>query len=113
VLETARKYYGSSRRRQQEEHHMAIGKYVTNVGVITSVLGGVGVAKQTSQMPRDWRRFLVWGVWGASVALAIASVAKADEDNQFLEDSKEAKKDHKQAQKALKKAKKQAENPWG
>lgn len=50
---------------------MAIGKYVTNVGVITTVLGGFGVAKQTRDMPKDWRRFLIWGVWGASVTLRL------------------------------------------
>ncbi|MGO3733843.1 MAG: hypothetical protein ACTJFR_01720 [Canibacter sp.] len=87
---------------------MAIGKYVTNVGVITTVLGGFGVAKQTRDMPKDWRRFLIWGVWGASVALAIASVSKAETDAEQIEHNKMDEADFKRAQKALKKAQNQA-----
>lgn len=88
---------------------MAIGKYITNVGVITTVLGGFGVAKQTKNMPNDWRRFLVWGVWGASVALAIASVAKSDQDTDYVRHNKDADQDEKAAQKALKKAQKRVQ----
>lgn len=62
---------------------MRIGKYVTNPGVIGAAFGAVSTAKQTRSMPNDWRRYLVWGIWIASFALAIASVAKAEEDHEY------------------------------
>lgn len=87
---------------------MAIGKYVTNIGVITTVLGGFGVAKQTKDMPQDWRRYLVWVVWGASVALAIGAVSNADQDSDHIAKNKAEQDEYKRAQKALKKAEKNA-----
>lgn len=54
---------------------MSIGKYVTNPGVIGAAAGALGTARKTQSMRNDWRRFLVWGVWLAGLALAIASVA--------------------------------------
>lgn len=62
---------------------MAIGKYVTNIGVIAALLGALGTMKQTQSMPKDWRRFVVWGVWAAGLALAIAGVAKQPEDEMY------------------------------
>ena len=87
---------------------MAIGKYITNMGVITTLLGGLGVRKQTKRMPQDWRRALVWLAWGSSVVLAIASVSKADEDRQFLFDREVDEKAKKRREKAMKKAEKKA-----
>ena len=86
--------------------NMAIGKYVTNIGVITTVLGGFGVAKQTKDMPQDWRRYLVWVVWGASVALAIGAVSNADQDSDHIAKNKAEQDEYKRAQEALKKAEK-------
>lgn len=64
---------------------MSIGKYLTNAGVLGALLGALGAAKQAQQMPRDWRRVLIWGVWAAGLALAIASAAKQQEDAEFAE----------------------------
>ncbi|MCW2287298.1 hypothetical protein [Leucobacter luti] len=59
---------------------MAIGKYITNPGVLGAAVGAVGTARRAGSMRRDWRRYIVWGVWLAGLALAIASVAMQDED---------------------------------
>lgn len=67
---------------------MKIGKYITNIGVISAILGAIGVMRQTKNMPTDWRRFLLWGVWLLGVVLAIAGVAKQEEDRQFAEEQK-------------------------
>ncbi|MDA3147871.1 hypothetical protein JSO19_10840 [Leucobacter sp. UCMA 4100] len=55
---------------------MKIGKYVTNLGVLSALTGVYGVSKQTKSMPADWRRYVVWTVWILGVVLAIGSVAK-------------------------------------
>lgn len=62
---------------------MQIGKYVTSPGVIGAALGALGTARKTQSMRRDWRRFIVWGVWAAGLALAIASVAMQEQDENF------------------------------
>ncbi|CAG7597489.1 hypothetical protein ACFPZL_06780 [Leucobacter soli] len=62
---------------------MSIGKYLTNMGVIGALFGALGTARQAQSMPRDWRRFLVWGVWAAGLVLAIVGVAKQLDDEQF------------------------------
>lgn len=59
---------------------MSIGKYVTNPGVIGAAAGALGTARKTQSMRSDWRRYLVWGVWLAGLALAIASVAMQEAD---------------------------------
>lgn len=59
---------------------MAIGKYVTNLGVIGAIAAAYSTARQTKQMPTDWRRYVVWGIWAAGVALAIAAVATPDDE---------------------------------
>lgn len=64
---------------------MNIGKYVTNLGVIGALIGVVGVARKTKTMPPDWRRFLVWGVWLFGLVLAIAGVAKQEDDERYEE----------------------------
>lgn len=60
---------------------IAIGKYVTNLGVLGAVAGAVGTARRTGSMPNDWRRLLVWGVWIMGVVLAIAGVAMQEQEN--------------------------------
>ncbi|MBL3686527.1 hypothetical protein D3248_06120 [Leucobacter zeae] len=62
---------------------MSIGKYVTNPGVLGAAFGAVSTAKRTQSMRRDWRRLLVWGVWAAGLALAVATVAMQDRDEEF------------------------------
>ncbi len=62
---------------------MSIGKYLTNAGVIGALLGALGAARQAQQLPRDWRRILVWVVWAAGLTLALASVAKQQDDEEF------------------------------
>ncbi|QIM16949.1 hypothetical protein G7067_11920 [Leucobacter insecticola] len=61
---------------------MSIGKYVTNPGVLGAAAGALSTAKRTQSMRKDWRRYIVWGVWAAGLALAIAGVAmqEAEED---------------------------------
>ena len=68
---------------------MSIGKYVTNFGVISGIIGGFSTQKQTQAMPKDWRRFIVWGVWAAGLLLTIAGVAKQIEDGRFEEEQRE------------------------
>ncbi|WP_053383631.1 hypothetical protein [Leucobacter celer] len=62
---------------------MSIGKYVTNPGVIGAALGAATTARRTQSMRKDWRRILVWGVWLAGLALAVASVAMQEQDDDF------------------------------
>ncbi|MBL3698505.1 hypothetical protein [Leucobacter luti] len=62
---------------------MAIGKYLTSPAVLGAALGAVGTARRAGGMPRDWRRFIVWGVWLGGLALAVASVAMQDQDQEF------------------------------
>lgn len=59
---------------------MKIGKYVTNPGILGSLAGAIGVSKQAKEMPHDWRRYVVWLVWGLGVVLAVAAVAQDNED---------------------------------
>ncbi|MBC9954272.1 hypothetical protein ICM05_06365 [Leucobacter sp. cx-42] len=61
----------------------SIGKYVTNPGVIGAAAGAFTTVRRTQSMRKDWRIALVWGVWAAGLALAIASVAMQDEDADF------------------------------
>lgn len=87
---------------------MSIGKYVTNASVIGSLIGAIGTAKQTTSMPKDWRRALVWGVWAAGLALAIAGVARREADDAFLAEQEEHAYLARLEAKAAKKAAKQA-----
>lgn len=62
---------------------MKIGKYITNFSVLGSAASAVGVVKQTKQMPSDWRRYLIWGIWLLGLVLAVARVAKQQEDYDY------------------------------
>lgn len=64
---------------------MSIGKYVTDPGVIGAAFGAIGTARRAQSMRKDWRRFIVWGVWLAGFALAVASVAMHDQDQEHEE----------------------------
>lgn len=83
---------------------MSIGKYLTNIGVIAALFGALGTVRQTQAMPKDWRRFVVWGVWAAGLVLAIVGVAKQAEDEEFEAEIKAAEKQAKAIEKAAKKA---------
>lgn len=61
---------------------MSIGKYVTNPGVIGAAAGALSTARRTQSMRKDWRRLLVWGVWLAGFALAIATVSMQEQDEE-------------------------------
>lgn len=74
---------------------MSIGRYLTNIGVIGALIGALGTMRQTQQMPKDWRRYIVWGVWAAGLALAIAGAAKQEQDEEFAEAHKQAERDAK------------------
>lgn len=82
---------------------MSIGKYLTNIGVIAALFGALGTLRQTQSMPKDWRRFLVWGVWAAGLALALVGVAKQPQDEAYEEAQKEAERQAKLEAKAARK----------
>ena len=81
---------------------MGIGKYLTNIGVIGALLGALGAAKQTQAMPKDWRRFVVWGVWAAGLVLAVAGVAKQPDDERYEAAVEQRDREEKRAAKARK-----------
>lgn len=62
---------------------MSIGKYVTSPAIIGALLGSLTTAKRTQSMRKDWRRYLVWASWFAGLALAVATVAMRDRDEEF------------------------------
>lgn len=83
---------------------MEIGRYVFNFGIITSALSSIAIIRQTKQMPKDWRRYLVWGSWATSFVLAVLSVRYADSDKEYIAERKEHAKEQAALQKAAKKA---------
>lgn len=60
-----------------------IGKYLTNFSVIAAALAAFGVMRQSREMPKDWRIGVLWLVWLLGLVLAIAGVAKRDEDKTY------------------------------
>ncbi len=79
---------------------MSLGKYLTNMSVIGAIFGALGTFRQTQEMPRDWRRYLPWVVWGVTLVLALAGVAKQAEDERYEVELKQARRDEKAATKA-------------
>lgn len=59
---------------------MKLGKYITNLGVLTGILGAFGVYRQTKQMPADSRRIVMWLVWLLGIVLTVLTIAKDSED---------------------------------
>lgn len=52
-------------------------------GIIWSTLfSGLATAKLTSKGPRDWRLALKWIAWGLSLAIAVGTVVKANQENE-------------------------------
>jgi len=82
---------------------VSIGKYVTDFGVIGSLMGAIGTARQTQSMRRDWRRFVVWIVWAAGLVLAISSVSMREQDSAYEASEKDRHRNVAQAEKAAKK----------
>lgn len=78
---------------------MSIGKYLTNIGVLGALMGALGTMRQTQSMPKDWRRFIIWGVWAAGLLLAVVGVAKQPEDEEFETAQREAEREEKAAAK--------------
>lgn len=71
---------------------MSIGRFVTNPGVIAAAFGAFGTARQTKSMPKDWRRVIVWGIWAASLLLALVSVVRQVDDEEFEAAQKDAER---------------------
>jgi len=51
-------------------------KFLLSPGIWTAAFGGIGVARQTKEGPRDWRLILMWVSWGVTVALAVGTVLR-------------------------------------
>ena len=83
---------------------MSIGRFLTNPGVIIALFGAFGTARQTKAMPKDWRRVIVWGMWAAGLLLALVSVARQPEDEEFEAAQKEAERALKAESKARRRA---------
>jgi hypothetical protein len=49
-------------------------RFLFSSSVISAVLSGVGLARQTLKGPRDWRTGLLWLSWVISIVLAVSSV---------------------------------------
>jgi len=49
-------------------------RFLFSSSVISAVLSGVGLARQTLRGPRDWRTGLLWLSWLISIVLAISTV---------------------------------------
>ena len=54
----------------------SVRKFIFNFSVLSSLFGAVGLAKTTSQGPRDWRLILMWIAWGLNVAIAVGTAAQ-------------------------------------
>jgi hypothetical protein len=61
-------------------------KYVFNSAIIGAVVGAWSVIQTTRQGPRDWRLILMWISWGITVALAVGSVLRDDDEARELEE---------------------------
>ncbi len=48
--------------------------------IIGSLFGGWTVLQSTRKGPRDWRLILMWVSWAATLAIAIGSVVKEQQD---------------------------------
>ncbi len=82
---------------------MSIGKYLTSTAIIGALFGALGTAKQAENMPKDWRRYLVWGVWGAGLLLAIVGVARQQDEEEDEAEQKNARRALKSQAKSLRK----------
>lgn len=60
-------------------------KFLFNFNVLSTLFGAVGLARTTSQGPRDWRLILMWVAWGLNLAIAIGTVAEAAKNDELEE----------------------------
>jgi hypothetical protein len=55
-------------------------RFLFSSSIISAVLSGVGLARQTLKGPRDWRTGLLWLSWLISIILAVSSVLDRGRD---------------------------------
>ena len=55
-------------------------KFILNSSILGALFGGVGVVQATRNGPRDWRLILMWGIWLATVAVAIGTVVEESKE---------------------------------
>lgn len=55
-------------------------KFLFSPAIWSSLFSGIGVVRQTTGGPRDWRLILNWIVFGATVALAVGAVIEKNRE---------------------------------
>ncbi len=63
-----------------------VRKFLFNTTLLSAIVGGWGTVQATRRGPRDWRLFLMWVSWGATVAIAVGTIVKEAQDGNELED---------------------------
>jgi len=58
-------------------------RFLFSSSIVSAVLSGVGLVRQTMRGPRDWRTGLLWLSWLISMILAIAAVLDRSRDDEF------------------------------
>ncbi|MBT1017963.1 hypothetical protein KJY77_02240 [Canibacter sp. lx-72] len=76
---------GANIRHKNGRHKMRIGKYLVNIGIISTLISATRVVKQTAAMPRDWRRYMVWVSWVINLVMAVMSVYYSEKDKAHVE----------------------------
>jgi len=49
-------------------------KYILNMSILSSLVGGWSLYKTSTTGPRDWRLILQWVSWLTTVAIAVGTV---------------------------------------
>jgi hypothetical protein len=57
-----------------------VRKFLFSTAVWSSLFGAIGVVRQTTSGPRDWRLVLQWIITGASIAIAVGTVIEQSRD---------------------------------
>ncbi len=55
-------------------------KFLFSPAIWSSLFSGIGVVRQTTNGPRDWRLILTWVIFGATVALAVGAVIEKNRE---------------------------------
>ena len=55
-------------------------RFLFSTSIISALFSGWGTVQATRKGPRDWRLILMWVSWGATLAIAIGTVAKNADD---------------------------------
>lgn len=58
-------------------------KFIFSGTFLSALFGGLTMVKATKRGPRDWRLILMWVSWGLTVAIAVGSVLKKQENNEL------------------------------